>query len=247
MRATQLEFRLRLWIMIALIFVGFWAPWSSWFGSEARTTTLGWLALECARSGMLRFSVAAPAVVAFGALSAGIGAWLRVWGAAYLGYTTIHHKDMQNAVMMADGPYRYVRNPLYLGGWFMVIAFCLLMPIAGAPVTLLLMTIFFLRLTLAEETFLAERMSLFYQDYLKAVPRLLPWPGRSLPRAHHKPYWRIAFLTEITSIGIFLAFAVFGWQYNVQRMLQVILISFGVAMILRALVMNSKPSISTEA
>ena len=32
---------------------------------------------------------------------------------------------------MADGPYRYVRNPLYIGLWCMVIAMAFLMPASG--------------------------------------------------------------------------------------------------------------------
>jgi protein-S-isoprenylcysteine O-methyltransferase Ste14 len=247
MRATNLEFRLRMWIMIVLIFAGFWAPWSPALGLEPKTTTLGWLALELARTGLVPFSVAAPAVVAFGVLTSAIGAWLRVWGAAYLGYTTVHHKDMQGSAMMADGPYRFLRNPLYLGGWFMVVAICLLMPVAGAPVSLVLMTVFFLRLILAEEAFLAPRMGQPYLDYLKAVPRLCPLPGRSLPPANHKPNWPVAAVTEVNPIGIFLAFAVLGWRYDIQLMLKAILVSFGLAMVLRGVFLNSKPTISTEA
>jgi protein-S-isoprenylcysteine O-methyltransferase Ste14 len=247
MRATNLEFRLRMWIMIGLLFIGFWAPWGGWLGIGHRAITMGWLAKELAHLTGWPYAATASVVVIFGIIASGLGAWLRVWGAAYLGYTTIHDKDMQGAAMMADGPYRFIRNPLYLGGWFMVIAFCLLMPTAGAPVALLLMTVFFLRLIGAEETFLAPRMGQPYLNYLRAVPRLLPRPGRSLPAAHHKPNWPMALVTEINPIGIFLAFALFGWSYDIQLMLKVILISFGVAMVVRGIFMNNKARISTEA
>jgi protein-S-isoprenylcysteine O-methyltransferase Ste14 len=247
MRATNIEFRLRMWIMIVLIFAGFWAPWSSALGLEHKTTALGWLALELARTGLLPFSSAAPAVVVAGALAAGLGAGLRVWGTAYLGYATVHDKDMQGSAMMADGPYRFLRNPLYLGGWFMVVAICLLMPAAGAPVSLVLMSIFFLRLILAEEAFLADRMGQPYLDYTQAVPRLLPRPGRALPAAHHKPNWPIALITEVNPIGVFFAFAFLSWNYDVRLMMKGIVISFGLAMILRGIFLSSKPSISTEA
>lgn len=246
MRATNFEFRFRMWIMILLIFAGFWAPWSAALGLEHKTNSLGWLAFELAHLTGLSFAVAAPVLVAFGVLTSGLGAWLRVWGAAYLGYATVHDKDLQGGSMMADGPYRRLRNPLYLGGWFMAIAFCLLMPVAGAPVTLLLLIVFFLRLILAEEAFLRDKMGQPYLNYLQAVPRLVPRPGRALPRAHHKPNWPVAMATELNPIGIFLTFAVLGWSYDIGLMFKAILISFGAAMVVRG-VMNNKPSISTEA
>ena len=107
-----------------------------------------------------------------GALVAAIGAVLRVWGTAYLGYGVVHHGDMQGGAVMAAGPYRYVRNPLYLGGWFMILAISLLMPPSGALFMLVLITIHFLRLILGEEAFLSARQGEPYREYLRAVPRL---------------------------------------------------------------------------
>lgn len=238
MRATNLEFRLRMWIMIVLIFIGFWAPWSGCFGLSRHVTGLAWLASQLSRTGLLPFSIAAPSVVVAGALASALGAFLRVWGAAYLGYSTVHHKDMQGAAMVADGPYRFIRNPLYLGGWFMTFAVCLLMPAAGAPVSLVLMTVFFLRLILAEEVFLASQLGNPYRNYLRAVPRLFPFPGRSLAKAGHKPHWIVAVITEVNPLGIFFAFAFLSWNYDVTLMIRGILVSFGLAMILRAIFLN---------
>ena len=108
------------------------------------------------------------------ALIAAIGAVLRIWGAACLGYDTVHHGQMRAGVVMADGAYCYVRNPLYLGSWCMMAAISFVMPLTGALVMMTLMTVFFLRLILAEEAFLAGQLGQPYQDYLRAVPRLFP-------------------------------------------------------------------------
>jgi len=241
MQASKLEFRLRMWIMIAIVFVGFWAPWSSAVGLRRGESLLGWLAAEISRTtGLLPFSQAAPWLIVAGAVAAALGAWLRVWGAAYLGYGTVHHGQMQAHTMMADGPYRFVRNPLYLGGWFMMLAVSLLMPAAGAPVAMVLMTLFFLRLILAEEVFLAGELGEPYRDYLKDVPRLFPRLRGSLPAAGNKPIWLTAVITEVNPIGIFFAFAFLSWNYDVQLMLKGILVSFGLSLILRALFLNRK-------
>ena len=128
MKASAIEFRLRMWIQIVIVFLGFWAPWLGTFDLGRRIATLEWLALEISRLGLVSFTVATPIVIVLGALAAAIGAVLRVWGAAYLGYNVVHHGQMQGGAVMAAGPFRYLRNPLYLGGWFMMLAISLLMP-----------------------------------------------------------------------------------------------------------------------
>ena len=119
-------------IQIVIVVVAIWAPWVQPWNIKLRMSTLEWLALEIGRSGIVTFAVAVPVVIIFGAILAAIGALLRVWGAAYLGYDVVHHAHMQAGGVMAAGPYRYMRNPLYLGGWFMMAAISLLFTPSGA-------------------------------------------------------------------------------------------------------------------
>src|SRR3974390_2449988 len=107
-------------IQIVIVAVAIWAPWVTPWNIKLRMSTLEWLALEIGRTGSVSFAVSVPIVIILGALLAAAGAWLRVWGAAYLGYDVVHHSLMQAGGVMAAGPYRYMRNPLYLGGWFMM-------------------------------------------------------------------------------------------------------------------------------
>ena len=85
MRASAIEFRLRMAINTAIIILGFWAPWIEAWGIGRRITLLEWMALELGRTGLVRFTVAVPVVIVVGALFAAAGAALRVWGTAYLG------------------------------------------------------------------------------------------------------------------------------------------------------------------
>ena len=111
-------------ILVAIVFVGvLGALWVGPWNFSQRISTLEWLALEVSRVGLTSFAIAMPIVIVFGALVPW-GVVLRVWGAAYLGYDTVHHGDMQAGGVMADGPYRYIRNPLYIGGWFMLPRSC---------------------------------------------------------------------------------------------------------------------------
>ncbi len=154
--------------------------------------------------GIASFTVATPIVIVLGALASLLGAVLRVWGTAYLGYSTVHHGDMQAGAVMADGPFRYMRNPLYLGGWFMMLAVTLLMPPSGALFTVVLLTVFFVRLILGEEAFLTTQLGEPYVAYLRAVPRLVPRLRGSLPPAGNEPHWLTALFTEVMPIGSIL-------------------------------------------
>lgn len=235
MRATAIEFRLRMVIMVTIVALGFWSPWIEMWGVGVRTPLLEWLALELSRMGLMSFTLAAPAVIILGALFAALGAVMRIWGTAYLGYGTVHHAEMQAGGVMADGPYRFVRNPLYVGGWFMLAAMAFLMPPTGALFSITLLTIFLLRLILGEEDYLSRQLGEPYKDYLRAVPRLVPRLRANLPAAGQKPHWAIALLTELNPVGVFITLAFLSWSYDHLLMLKGILISFGISMVVRAL------------
>jgi len=235
MKASAIEFRLRMWIQIGLVFLGFWAPWIGPLDFSRRISTLAWLAMEISRLGIVSFSVATPVVIVGGALAAAIGMVLRVWGAAYLGYGTVHHEEMQGGAVMAAGPFRYMRNPLYLGGWFMMLAICLLMTPSGALFAMVLVTIFYLRLILGEEAFLTAKLGEPYKEYLRLVPRLVPRLRSGLPASAARPNWLIAILTELNPIGVFVTLAFLSWSYDNLLMLKAILASFLLSMVARGL------------
>jgi protein-S-isoprenylcysteine O-methyltransferase Ste14 len=235
MRASVIEFRLRMLIQIIIVFFGFWAPWLGGWNKSWPTSTLVWLPQELSRTGIASFGAASTIIIVLGALAALAGAVLRVWGAAYLGYSTVHHGQMQAGAVMADGPYRFMRNPLYGGGWCMMIAVSLLMPPSGALFTMVLITVFYLRLILGEEVFLAARLGQPYLEYLRTVPRLFPRLRGSLSPAGNEPHWLTALFTEVFPIGAFFTIAVLSWRYDQQLMLEGIFWSFLASLVARGL------------
>lgn len=236
MKATQFEFRFRVLIALLFYVVGFWAPWTR-YGAVAPPTTL-WLALSAtvARWNWLPLDQATVAVTVIAILFAFTGAALRIWGTAYLGTSIVHSASMHAGHMMASGPYRYVRNPLYLGTWLFCVGVSILMPPSGAVFFLAAHAVFYFRLILGEEAYLASHFGAPYEQYRERVPRLLPslWPrARS---SALKPRWGQSLLAEIYPVGFAFCLAVLAWRYDPWLLIRCVLICFGVSLVTRALI-----------
>ena len=234
MKATPLEFRFRFFILAAIYFLGFTAPWDYWLHLDSiRTWQL--VASWPARAGWLSFSAATIAVLLFGILCALIGALLRTWGTAYLSPSVVQDHAMHGEGVIAAGPFRYVRNPLYLGNIFHTFALALLMPPTGAIFCILAVSIFQLRLIAAEESFLSTKLGEPYLSYCGKVPRLIPALTPRVPASAIQTRWPTAFLGEIYMWGVVATFLILGWRYNSILLIKGVLISLGISLIVRAL------------
>ncbi|HEY9126177.1 MAG TPA: isoprenylcysteine carboxylmethyltransferase family protein [Acidobacteriaceae bacterium] len=236
MRATSIEFRLRMWVMVAIVLIGFWSPWIQWLHLGARGSAWLWLSFELGSLGVAPGAAIQLVTAAIVALTA-IAAALRLWGTAYLGAGVVGGAKMDAARMMADGPYRRVRNPLYLGNYFDIAAMAALMPASGAVFTLVLLAFFLLRLIFGEEAFLTEKLGAPYEAYKKAVPRLIPSLRPRAPAAGIKPDWGRAMLHEVMPLGMLVSFAVLSWEYNSALLTRAVLVCFGLSLVVRAFAM----------
>jgi protein-S-isoprenylcysteine O-methyltransferase Ste14 len=274
MKATRIEFKLRVWIITALYILGFLAPWqylTSWqhLASALQGPRLwSWLALQLFATHWLTSQQAFVAVlIAAIALAIG-GAALRLAGTAHLGTQTTQAATPQAAStsshqIVATGPYRFIRNPLYLGTWLTAIAVSLLMPFTGALVFFAALAIFELRLIAAEESYLTSHHPEAYLTYRTQTGRLLPRLRRRPPPAiniakanprgedtetataehsatqttHPRNHarWLEALAAEIFPIGVALTVTTFGWTYDAPLLTRAIIISFGASLIARAL------------
>jgi protein-S-isoprenylcysteine O-methyltransferase Ste14 len=245
MKASALEFRLRFWILLAIYVLGFVAPWDAVValdGSGPNAHVWGLLAVLLSKSGTMSIEVAFNAVLLVGILCAGTGAWLRTWGSAYLGTDVVGSANMRGEGVVADGPFRYVRNPLYLGTWIHTLALALLMPVSGAVFTIVLVAMFELRLILGEEVFLRGRLGEAYAAYCARVPRLLPALRPQVAASGARPRWLQASLAEIFMWGMTASFAVLGWQYNALLLTRCVLVWLGVSLVMRAASMQQRPA-----
>ncbi|HEY6413242.1 MAG TPA: isoprenylcysteine carboxylmethyltransferase family protein [Edaphobacter sp.] len=235
MKATAFEFRFRFLIHAAIYLLGFTTPWNKWLHLDS-IRTWQWVAAWPSRSGWLSFQSATIAVLIFGILCALIAASLRTWAAAYLNTSIVKATSMQGDQVVAAGPYRFLRNPLYLGIFIHTFALALLMPTSGALVSILLIGLFELRLIGGEEAFLTAKLGEPYLTYRAKVPALIPSLTPRVPASPIQPQWPQAFLGEIYMWGVVISFAAVGWRYNSFLIIQGVVVSMGIALIARAFI-----------
>ncbi len=235
MKATQLEFRFRVWIIAALYCLGFWAPWTRY--GDVPPDTTAWLAVSTtlARWRWLPLDQATILVTGLAIACAIAGAALRLWGTAFLGASIVHSGAMQAGQVMAAGPYRHLRNPLYLGSLLFALSVAILMPPSGALVFVIAVAVFYVRLILGEEAFLIRQLGEPYRHYRQHVPRLLPSLRPRIPSPPAQPQWLQAFLGEILPIGFALCLAVLAWRYEPQLLIRCLLVCLGISLVARAL------------
>lgn len=240
MKATRFEFRYRVAILAVLYTVGFVAFGEFPLGSATGQTT--WLVVSSLIAGTHSLSLnSATLFVTVVALLSGIaGTALRVWGTAHLGATAMTGSDMLAGQMVVSGPYRHLRNPLYLGLWLLTIPIILLMPVAGAIFVLLMLSLFLLRIIGGEESHLGEKLGESYHSYRAQVPRLVPTPIVTMSHSGVRPRWMQALVAEIFALGFTICFAFLAWRYNAQLLTRCLIVCFGISLIVRALMQPNR-------
>lgn len=161
------------------------------------------------------------ALSAIGSALIVMGELIRLSGVRYAGGATRTRK-VGAPILCTDGPYSYVRNPLYVGN--IIIYAGIILFAGGGRVWLLLgltLTFFFVQygliISLEEET-LRGKFGKRYEAYVSLVPRLIPrlspWSGRSesepIPWRKTLRTERRSFQTLSTSILLILAWRFFS-------------------------------------
>ena len=138
-----------------------------------------------------------------------VAASIRTWASAYLRSTIVYASAVKSASLVADGPYRHVRNPLYLANVLMAIGLGAMMSWPGFVVAVVLMTVFCYRLILREEAELQAAQGERFEQFRKAVPRLLPSLRARVPASGAQAKWSEGFKAEGWYWGFALSLVVF--------------------------------------
>lgn len=157
---------------------------------------LGWpfaiILVIYAKSSTQGFWIAIPPIL--------LGEALRTWSHGYL---------RKIRTLATDGPYAYVRNPLYLGNFLIGVGFCAV--IWHVLIFGIFVVGFFLVYWITikgEEERLAFRFGKDYTDYAGAVPRFIPrlspYPGRQKSRFSFHRVWGHGETITVLAIILFL-------------------------------------------
>jgi protein-S-isoprenylcysteine O-methyltransferase Ste14 len=204
MKATDWEFRNRA-LLFGLIF-GLTFPLYALDRHNAGVAIANWIgpALRLNPHLVSRF------LFFMGAALLGAAAFLRTWASSYLRAEVVYAAGVKTESLVADGPYRWVRNPLYLGNAIMAAGFGVMMSRIGFAAATLATAVFCYRLILREEAELGTIQTAPYQAYRHSVPRLWPslWPR--IPSAGGRPRWAEGFKAELWCWGFAAAVLAFA-------------------------------------
>jgi protein-S-isoprenylcysteine O-methyltransferase Ste14 len=208
MRATNWEFKNR-----ALVFgLIFGVSFSVYFidPQNSGAALANWLgaarAMDANLVARLLFALAA-------CLLAG-AALLRTWASAYLQSSVVYASEVKTASLVADGPYRHTRNPLYFANILLALGMGAMMSRIGFFVAVLAMLVFCYRLIFREEFDLQASQGEQYKRYRNAVPRLLPSLGPRTASGGRQGSWAAGFRAEFWCWGFAASVASFAITLN---------------------------------
>jgi protein-S-isoprenylcysteine O-methyltransferase Ste14 len=192
-RAIRFEFEKRFWIICAIYFTGFCL---SVFDQVPFIVALRHLISPSIAPGGTQAIMFRRIVIVGGALLVFLAAGLRTWAAAYLRTEVVHDTAQHSEALVADGPFRYTRNPLYLANPPMAAGIGVLASRSGFIFLVLANWIFVYRLIFREEETLRETQGESYRAYCRAVPRFWPALRPRVPSGNLRPEWGQAFAGE---------------------------------------------------
>jgi protein-S-isoprenylcysteine O-methyltransferase Ste14 len=189
-RATKFEFENRFWIICTIYAIGF--SFSAVDHTPFIVALRHLIAPSIARDSAEaeRF---ARIVISIGALLVFLAAALRTWAAAYLRTSVVHDTAQHSEAIVADGPFRYARNPLYLANLPMAAAIGVLASRTGFIFLALANWLFVYRLILREEEALLRTQGESYRAYCRSVPRFWPSLTPRVAASNSRPQWGQAF------------------------------------------------------
>lgn len=192
-RGSRFEFEQRFWIIMAIYFAAFA------LSAIDHVSFIVWLRHLIAPSinrGTTGAETFTRVVIAIGALLVFVAAAIRTWGAAYLKTDVVHDTAQHSEALVAGGPFRFTRNPLYLANLPMAAGIGTLASRSGFIFLVLANWIFVYRLIFREEEALRQSQGQSYLGYCQSVPRFWPALQPRVPSGNLKPQWRQAFAGE---------------------------------------------------
>jgi protein-S-isoprenylcysteine O-methyltransferase Ste14 len=110
-----------------------------------------------------------------------LGELLRLWAVHHIGVISRTRSDRLGP-LVASGPFRFCRNPLYVGNMAIWVGFTLAARLVWmAPLVFGLLLAEYHAIVRWEEALLESRLGQAYRDYAARVPRWIPTLGPGVP------------------------------------------------------------------
>jgi protein-S-isoprenylcysteine O-methyltransferase Ste14 len=154
-----------------------------------------------------------------------IAAQLRTWASSYLNSSVVYASEVKTASLVADGPYRHTRNPLYFANVLLAVGMGALMSRIGFFLSIGMMLVFCYRLILREESDLQASQGEQYARYRNAVPRLVPAFRPQTASAGRRANWSAAFKAEFWCWGFAMGVAAFAVTLNTTAFFVILTVS----------------------
>lgn len=208
MQASNWEFQNRA-LVFGLIFACSFALYS-WDHQNSVAALANWVSARLA----IHADLLARVLFALATLLLMIAAFIRTWASSYLQAAIVYARDVKTESLVADGPYRHMRNPLYFANVFLALGLGAMMSRAGFCLALIAMLVFCYRLIFREEANLEASQGKQYELYRNAVPRLWPAFAPRVPSAGRRVQWADGFKAEFWCWGLAVSVAAFTITLN---------------------------------
>jgi protein-S-isoprenylcysteine O-methyltransferase Ste14 len=176
-RIGAVLFRNRSWLPVPFLLVALLAPGSA--------TVANWL---------------------IGAVLIVVGEWVRLAGVAAAG-TTTRRRSRNVQRLVTYGVFRWVRNPLYVGNFFIWMGFVVISGVLWfLPVAILIFGAEYTLIVAYEEGVLESIFGQEYLDYKRSTPRWFPHSPTLRERGPHD--WREAWRSEVSTFLQYAALVV---------------------------------------
>jgi len=200
---TPWVFRHRVWIIGAAFLLA--AFGSAYLSRVVQVPFAQWMSLDprlrignnrAPLDGAPVLEVLAPTLLILAGMA------IRAWGTSYLRGHVMLDKRLHTDRLIIAGPFRWCRNPLYLGNMLLAAGYGLYLPAPGLLLATLAMGIAVGSIANAEAKALRKTYGAQYEAYEKAVPMFIPKPpAKTLLRGTPvEPDWRNGILTEMWQV-----------------------------------------------
>lgn len=209
MQATNWEFKNRA-LIIGLIFGLSFSAYSI-DPQNSAASLANWLA---ARLPMIDANLLARLLFALATALLVVAALTRTWASSYLNAKVVYAAEVKTQSLVADGPYRRVRNPLYFANILLALGMGAMMSRIGLLLAVIAMLLFSYRLIFREEAELRASQGELYKRYQNAVPRLWPALSPRIASAGGHARWMDGFRAEFWCWGFAISVAAFAITLN---------------------------------